>query len=294
MEIRQLVTFKTIVEAGGFTKAAEQLGYAQSTVTAHIQALEQEIGMPVFDRVGKKVLLTEAGKHLLPHAAEMIQLYEKAKDISRLQDQPQGELRIGAPESLTVYRLPSIIQAFRRQYPKVKIIMKTASCWTLQEDLRRGDLDIAFALQASLTNTAVHTEQLLIEPFVIILPPEHPAGALGELQLSPQDHVLFTERGGYRDYFEAFLRQKGIRTDNGMEFWSIEAIKQCVICGLGVAMLPLMTVRNELEAGKLRGIPWDNALGSTSTLVSYHKQRWLSQAARVFLEMTREQAKGWT
>jgi DNA-binding transcriptional LysR family regulator len=295
MEIRHLITFKTVVDVGGFTRAADHLGYAQSTVTAHIQALEQELGTPLFDRIGKKVLLTEVGNQFLLHASEMIQLYYKAKDVSALTNQPAGELRIGAPESLTIYRLPAIIQSFRKQYPKVNIIIKSGSCRSLWEELRRGELDIAFLLQAPFEDSELHTETLKDEPLVIILPPDHPGvyHSLENFKLSGTDNILFTEQGSYRDFFEAFLRRRGIQTEAGMEFWSIEAIKQCVICGLGVSMLPLAAVQSEIEDNKIGAIPWKKEFGSVATIMSYHRNKWLSQAARQFIATVKEQCKTW-
>lgn len=292
MEIRQLITFKSIVDTGGFTKAAEMLGYAQSTITAHIQSLEEELGAPLFDRIGKKVLLTEVGKQFLFIATEMIQLYVKAKDINS-EDRHIGELRIGAPESLTVYRLPPIIQEYRKKYPKVNITLKSGSCWSLKEELRKGELDIAFFIQSEFKDTELITEKLKDEPLVLILPPQTQSfqKSVHSLTLANNENILFTEQGSYRDYFEAFLRKKGVQTETGMEFWSIEAIKQCVICGLGISLLPLVTVMDEIRTKKLDYIPWDNELGSVATIMSYHKNKWLSSSAKNFIKMVREQAE---
>jgi DNA-binding transcriptional LysR family regulator len=294
MEIRHLITLKAIVDKGGFAKAATHLGYAQSTVTSHIQALEQELGVPLFDRIGKKVQLTEVGEHFLSHAVDMIQLYTKAKDVFKMEKEETGTLRIGAPESLTIYRLPLIIQSFRKRYPKINIIMKSGTCWELREELRRGELDIAFFLQAPLTDQELHTETLVEEPLVIIVPPDSDkTRTLSTFQLGENENILLTEQGCYRDYFEAFLRSKGIATENAMEFWSVEAIKQCVMCGLGISMLPLVTVRKEIEKQQMDYLNWDSSLGSVSTIMSWHKDKWLSHAAKGFMEKVKEHAEGW-
>jgi DNA-binding transcriptional LysR family regulator len=294
MEIRHLITFKSIVDMGGFSRAAVHLGYAQSTVTAHIQALEQELGVPLFDRLGKKVHLTEVGENFLVHAIEMIQLYTKAKDVFQMENEELSTLKIGAPESLTIYRLPQIIQAFRTQYPKVNIMMKSGSCWELQDELRRGDLDIGFFLQAPLTDSDLYTETLIEEPLVILLPPTSDTRSLSSFTLNANENIILTEQGSYRDYFEAFLRSKGIATESGMEFWSVEAIKQCVMCGLGISILPLVAVQNEMTQQKLKVINWDTNLGSVSTIMSWHKNRWQSRAARKFMEVVREQSPLWS
>lgn len=294
MEIRHLITFKSIVDKGGFARAATHLGYAQSTVTSHIQSLEQELGVPLFDRIGKKVQLTKVGDQFLTHATHMIQLYTKAKDVFSKEEEETGTLLIGAPESLTIYRLPLIIQAFRKLYPKINIIMKSAPCWELKEELRKGELDIAFFLQAPMDDHELQLETLFEEPLVIILPTDSQFNrTLETFKLDENENILLTEQGSYRDYFEAFLRRKGIATESGIEFSSVEAIKQCIMCGLGISMLPFVTVKNEIEQGKIKSIKWDSSLGSVSTIMSWHKNKWLSHATKEFIEIVKEHAKSW-
>ncbi|WP_142329309.1 LysR family transcriptional regulator substrate-binding protein, partial [Bacillus sp. AFS088145] len=234
------------------------------------------------------------GGHFLTHAIDMIQLYTKAKDVFRMDKEIPTTLRIGAPESLTIYRLPFIIQSFRKLYPTVNIIMKSGLCWELQDELRRGDLDIAFFLQAPLSDPDFHMETLVEEKLVILLPPDSETyRTLTQFSLYENENILLTEQGSYRDYFEAFLRSKGIATESGIEFWSVEAIKQCVMCGLGISMLPLMTVNNEIEQQNMRSIEWDTSLGSVFTIMAWHKNRWQSHATRKFIEIVEVHAKGW-
>jgi len=126
MEMRHLQTFMTIVELYGFTKAAEYLGYAQSTITSHIQLLEEEIGSPLFDRLGKKIVLTSIGRELLPYAVEMLKIYKSVKNICINQNSIAGDLVIGAPESLTVYRMKQILSEYRKSFPQVNILLKKA------------------------------------------------------------------------------------------------------------------------------------------------------------------------
>ncbi|MFN2747563.1 MULTISPECIES: LysR family transcriptional regulator [Bacillus] len=294
MEIRHLKTFKTIVEIGGYTRAADYLGYAQSTVTSHIQAIEQEIRKPLFYRLGKKMLLTEAGKHLLPYAAEMIELYEKARHIPENDQEPSGNLTIGASESLTVYRLPAILHEFTSQYPQVTVTLKSSTCWQLRDELKQGKIDIAFLLDKERKEDDLQIESLVAEPMVFVFPKGHPSGetAFDDLAFSANETFLYTEHGcSYRDFFEEYLQKQGVITDHTMEFWSVEAIKQCVMCGLGVSLLPLITTRTDISEGKLQGTMVRDALFSTQ--MAYHKNKWLSPAMTAFLEIVRRQAKEW-
>lgn len=118
MEIRHLQTFITIVEVEGFTKAAERLGYAQSTITSHIQILENELGGALFDRLGKKIVLTNLGKELVPYVKQMLQIYKEIKGIKSEHNDVSGDLIIGAGESLSIYRLGKILKEYKKTFPK--------------------------------------------------------------------------------------------------------------------------------------------------------------------------------
>ncbi|WP_269431679.1 LysR family transcriptional regulator [Bacillus sp. JCM 19034] len=150
MELRHLITFHTIVKMDGFKKAADELGYAQSSITGHIKELEDELGKPLFDRLGRKVTLTQAGKDFLPFAREIIQLYSKSKEVLHSSDAiPSGQLTIGASESIMIYWLPDIIMEFKEKYPKVELILKSIDYDNLSNQLKNGEIDVALLIELS-------------------------------------------------------------------------------------------------------------------------------------------------
>lgn len=128
MEISYFVTFKKVIEMGSFTQAAEYLGYTQSTVTSHIQALEEHLGAPFFDRMGRKVKLTDIGKRLLHYTQEILETYDKIENIAIEEKDGRGEIKIAAPESLTVYRLEPILKEYRKKFPHVSVRLRNATC----------------------------------------------------------------------------------------------------------------------------------------------------------------------
>lgn len=294
MEIRHLITFKAIVDHGGYTRAAEQLGYAQSTVTSHIKTIEQELNTCLFNRIGRNMMLTEAGQHLMPYAEEMIRIFEKAKQIPLNEGEIRGSLTIGAPESLTVYRLPLILREYRKKYPQVKITLKSSTFWGVREELRQGKTDIAFFLESVQEEEDLHIEKLITEPMALILPFEHSLKnkKFNDLKFSEEETFLYTENGcSYRTFFEEYLRNQGISPKNTLEFWSVEAIKQCVMCGLGISLLPLITVESELRENKLSGILYDEK--RVATQLVYQKNKWFSPALTKFLEMVQDFTNKW-
>ncbi|WP_181444434.1 LysR family transcriptional regulator [Bacillus sp. 03113] len=276
MEIRHLQTFKSIVEAGGFAKAALQLGYAQSTITAHIQALEFDLEGPLFDRLGKSIALTELGKSFLPYANEMLRLHKGAKELHQSSITKKGKITIGASESLTVYRLPMIIQSYKERYPDVHLSVRVGTCDELQHLVEIGDLDIALLLNLDFKkHPALEMEKMIDEHMSIIFSPN---------QLQPNS-VLYSERTcPYRSLMDKFIAEQQMSPTSFHEFWSIEAIKQCVQCGLGMALVPEITIQNELREGKLAAKRLNEKHGKVATFLFYHKSRWVSPIVHYFIE----------
>lgn len=296
MELRHLFTFIAVVEAGGFTRAASSLGYAQSSVTAQIQALETELETPLFDRLGKRIALTTAGQRFLPYAQEITKLHALAKDAIRYNSDISGTLTIGAPESLTVFRLPAVIREFKSRYTEVHIILKPGQCWEMADRVRTGELDVAFMLQAEAEEKDLNKEALVTEKMALIAFPGHPLTRVSPVlpEHLKEETILYTEPGcTYRGLFEHSLNTSGVFPSQGLEFWSIEAIKNCVISGLGLSFLPLVTVQNELRQGTLVQLDWDDRPQRLVTQMAHHKKKDVSPALREFMCLTRQHAVKW-
>ncbi|MFC4766830.1 LysR family transcriptional regulator [Effusibacillus consociatus] len=296
MELRHLNTFKVVAEMRGFTRAAELLGYAQSSVTAQIQALEEELGTPLFDRLGKKVVLTEAGRRLLPFAQEMLKLQASVKEVIHTDTTPSGTLTIGAIESLAAYRLPAILQEYKKLYPQVKIILKPSVCWEMRNQVRNGELDLAFVLDAEVEAPDLVTEKLVRERMALIAPPDHPLAAKEWIEAKDLENetLLQTETGcSYRMQFEQYLQRYGVVHSGNLEFWNIEAIKNCVMCDIGISFLPMITVESELKDQKLALLQWDETAVQVATQMVYHKAKWMSPALTEFIRIVRKHAEGW-
>lgn len=296
MELRNLLTFTEVVGACSFTRAAHKLDYAQSSVTAQIQALETELGTPLFDRLGKTITLTDAGRRLLPYAQEIIKMHALAIDELRSENVLAGTLTIGAPESLAAFRLPEIIRDFKSRYPEVKIILKPGVCWELPNLIRSGDLDLAFLLQPETKDRDLCIETLVQEKMALIASVDHPL--INYNYVNPEhlkdETILHTEPGcTYRALFEQQLNSHGIFPNPDLEFWSIEAIKNCVMSGLGLSFLPLVTVEKEVKEGKLKLLAWDDRPQRLATQIAYHKNKWLSPALREFLPLVKLHAAQW-
>lgn len=296
VEIRHLQTFITIVELGGFTKAAEYLGYAQSTITSHIQILENELGEALFDRLGKKVVLTNVGKALTPYAKQMLEIYREIKNITSEQNEVSGDLIIGAGESLSIYRLGKILKEYKKSFPNVNIILKNSICSDLRNKLHSGELDVIFTIEPEITDTDLVVKNLKDESMVIIAEKEEELKFLttNSENKTIKESIIFSEKGcSFRITFENYLKQKKIRYVNPLEFSSIEAIKKCVINGLGISLLPLYAVRTEISEGSLKVIDISELAGKFKTQLVYHKNKRLSLAMSKLIEIALKDSEDW-
>ncbi|MEH7418761.1 LysR family transcriptional regulator [Neobacillus drentensis] len=297
MEIRHFVTFKKVIETGSFTQAAEHLGYTQSTVTSHIQALEEHLGGLLFDRMGRKVRLTDIGKKLLPYIQEILDTYGKIESITSDGEEIKGELKIAAPESLTVYRLEPILREYRKKFPHVDISLSNATCGDNKRLILNGSADIAFVMLPQLQDSDLIVHSLLDEPLVLVGSPDCPLNILDkscENQKISECLIVNEKECSYRTLFEEYLVERGIVPSHTMELWSIEAMKRCVMSGLGIAYLPLMTAIDEIKAGRLKIIPCVGDFKQIFSQVAYHKNKWISPALSMFINITLKHAKDWS
>ncbi|HEX7737576.1 MAG TPA: LysR family transcriptional regulator [Ktedonobacteraceae bacterium] len=291
MELRQLATFRMVAETLSFSRTAQALNYVQSSVTAQIQGLEEELGVRLFDRLGKRVALTDAGARLLPYAEKMLSLNEEARSVVTGGTIPTGTLTVTAPESICTYCLPEVLKQFRRRYPQVRLLFRPSSFADIRRSVSEGEVDLGFMIEEHQYSTALMIEVLAPAPLYLLVSPDHHLADCGSVRSRDleDEQFLLTEAGcAYRNALERGLRVAGLRVFTHLEFEGIEAIKQCAIASMGIAFLPGMTVARELEAGSLITLNWEDQEFSAVIQMIWHKDKWLSPALQAFLEVARD------
>ncbi|MDE2573432.1 MAG: LysR family transcriptional regulator [bacterium] len=291
MELRQLAAFRTVAKTLNVTRAAEELNYAQSSVTAQIQALEEELETPLFERLGRRIVLTDAGGRLVAYAEQLLRLAGEARSAVGRNGEAVDTLRIGAPESLCTYHLPRVLTAFRRRFPHVQLVFQPGLCPELRRSVSAGEIDVAFLMEEHRLAGDLAVEALRREPLVLIAEPSHPLAR--RARITPRDlegePILAVEKGcTYRARFEELLAQSGVRPSSTIEFGSNEAIKQCVAAGAGIAILPKIAVQAEIAKGTLAALPLSLASLRFFTVMARHKDKWLSPPLAYLLELARE------
>lgn len=291
MELRQLETFRLVARTRSFTKAAALANCTQSTVSAQIKILEGSLGVRLFDRLGREVSLTVAGRELSRYAEKLLALADETREAVAGHGEPAGTLTISAPESLCTYRLPGILNQFRGRHPGVEVLISQGYGGTrLGEALRQGEVDLGFLLSPPHEAIGLRVEPLVREEMVIIARPGHPLAGRRAVSLQDlrEETFIFTEPAcSYRAPFEQALRAAQVHPKNTVEFHSVEAIKQCVMSGVGVARLPRIAVRRELAGKELVELRWKSTHPEIVTQMIWHKDKWLSPAMAAFMDMVR-------
>ncbi|MEU0006630.1 LysR family transcriptional regulator [Streptomyces sp. NPDC006314] len=291
MELRLLVTFEKAATVLSLTRAAAELAYAQSSVTGQIRALETSLGVELFYRLGSRIRLTEAGERLLPYARQIIELAEEARAAVTEPEEPSGTLTVGTMESLTSYRLPPLLEYFHHRHPKVRLALRTTIGDETRRALRQGTYDVGFAMEEETEHPGLDGAVLGVEPLALVAAPgDALAGepvATADLTGRP---LLATEPGcAYRDLFERELSV--LKPVEFMEFGTIEATKRAAAAGLGITLLPEVTVAAELAEGSLVRLAWEPPF-TLRTQLAWRSGKRLPAHARLFVEQARKLTSG--
>ena len=292
MEVRQLQIFRTLAEELNFTRTAEKVNTVQSNVTAQIKALEEELGVPLFDRLGRRVTLTDAGRRFQPFAEQALAAMELGHRAIRNGSEPSGPLRISAPESILTYRLPQVLRAFRRRFPMVELAFLPHIGEGFVQELETGKVDLVIDMCDAQPNPAFRHFRLRTERIFLFGDPNHPL--VSHRVVKPSDlaaqTLLLTEAGcGYRAKLDRALALANVRPGNITEFSSVEAIKQCVRVGMGLALLPSIVIAREIRQRQFKTLRWSGSSLDITSRVLWHKDKWVSPAMSAFLELIKDQ-----
>ncbi|UVI29411.1 LysR family transcriptional regulator [Paenibacillus spongiae] len=286
MELIYLHTFREVALRKSFTRAAEELGYAQSSVTTQIQKLERVYGVQLFERFGKGLRLTSAGEELLKLAVQMLDLYQESKE--KLSRQAGGTLSIGTIDSLASYYLPPLIQQIRQSYPDLTIRLQPDRETVLIHKVKEGEIDIGLILESQPSDPALQWHTIKEEPLLLIASPHHPLSAAGEVELGHlegMEWIMAEDSCNYRIMLEKVLRTNGIPYRIGLELGNPEAIKRCIRAGAGISLLPRMVVEEEISRGTLIELPFKHPDIRLDLRMVTHPKKWMSRPLLEFIEL---------
>ncbi|MFZ0107423.1 MAG: LysR substrate-binding domain-containing protein [Thiobacillus sp.] len=251
--LRQLQVFEAAARLGGYTRAAETLHLSQPAVSMQIRQLEEQAGMPLFDQIGKKVHLTDAGRTLYKHAQSILaQVNEAQLEFEEMRGMRRGQLNITIASTAN-YFAPRLLAAFCQRHPEVKVSLDVSNREHILELLKETDKDLAIMGRPPEASDLV-AHPFMENPLVVIAAPDHPLAQAHDIPLARLNEETFISReigSGTRMAAERFFDEAGTRLTTVMEMSSNEAIKQAVQAGLGLGVVSIHTLEMELALGRL-------------------------------------------
>lgn len=290
MDTRLVQSFLAVAQSGSFTDAAAELGYTQSTVTAHVQKLERQLGSRLLDRLPGGVVVTEVGVTVLEHAEALLMAEARLRAASSPPERRlSGTVRLMAPETLCTYWLPTVVRSVQRTEPDVQIWVSPGGVRDALDSVRRGAVDLAVTMEPLALSTDMDLERIGSQSLVLLDQADPAAtGSTREqsvswAELAQRDGLLIEEGCGYSDYIADQLASTGVAPGRRSRFGSVEAIKRCVAVGLGWTALPRIAVESELRSGTLRALKGPSLIDCDIHVVS-HPRRHRSAAAQVVFD----------
>lgn len=288
MELRNITTFLRVAELQNFTHAAEELGYSQSAVTVQIQQLEHELGVPLFERIGRTVHLTAPGQAFLREANEVMRAAERARDAVRLAPEPEGILRIGTMESLSASIISRLVGEYHKKFPLVKVVVYTERADGLLEMMRRNDVDFIYYIDAKHFSPDWVIPLDREEQIVFVAAPKNPLVGKQGIHLEKiitQPCVLTEEGQGYRIPFDQLLAERNLRVIPILEIGSTEVIVRMVEESNGVSLLPMYVVGEHLKSGRLVKLDVPEFSAAMHQQLVYHKNKWVTPQMQGFIDL---------
>ena len=251
-----LKTFVAVSECKSFSLAASRVHKSQGAVSTQIAKLEEQARVPLIDRSQRTFKLTEAGELFLAFARETLaKAYEMGKLFEELNLGIKGEVKIGATRSVGIYILPDILSRITREFPRLKLSLLTQSRDPTYEQLKKGELDLAVVL-SDTTPAGLVANPLRSEPLCFVISSHHPLAAKRTIALKELDSTPFAvgiKGNEFSDMVDSMLERKGIPIPtNGFTISNLQGRKEAARAGVGVAILPVFAVRNEIRDGSLK------------------------------------------
>jgi len=297
MNLNQLRTFFFAVKLGSFSAAAEALFITQPAVTKQIQQLQSAFEVKLLNRFGKKMVLTDAGEALYGFADKIFQIETQAEENLRdFQQRKSGRLRIHASETFGAYYLHFIINLFKEKYLNIHISVTIFPSDLVIENTVRLENDLGF-ISYPLVHKKLITHEVLEDRLVLIAPPSHPFArkkVFDPRKLEGLSIVMHEKGSASRNIVDEFIKKNNLSVSVSLELSNNEAIKRAVEQGLGLSLISVNVVREEVERKKLRAIPLADPTLRRKFYLIYHKDKYLSQHFQMFLQVVNQWGSEYT
>jgi DNA-binding transcriptional LysR family regulator len=288
VNLHQLRIFHTVARLGSYSRAAEELKISQPSVSIQVGDLERSLGVDLFEQLGKRIYLTEAGRVLEEYAQRILGLFDEASAaVAEVRGVHRGRLAIGATNIPGTYLLPRALFSFQERFPQITVSLEIGTARRIQERVLRNEVELGVVgWEISAQNLV--SRRFYEDEIVLVVPPGHRLAAGGPVPLGTlrDERVIMRERGsGTREAVEAALREANLALPAAMELGSGEAIKEAVAAGLGVSFLSSLAVAADTAAGRLVRVPLEGITITQPFVLIQHRDKRPSQAMTALIEL---------
>ncbi|MBM3634615.1 MAG: LysR family transcriptional regulator [Actinobacteria bacterium] len=294
MDLRQLLTLRTVVDKGSFSHAAEELGISQPAVSFQIRALEDRIGQRLLDRSGRRVTLTDAGRVVDSHARRLLTLEdEMLRDVAGLCDHLSGPLVLGSSTGPGELLLPHLLGGFKRENPEVEVSLLVQDTQTVCDRVLEDEIELG-VVGAARPHRGLVFEPFVRDELVVICPPGHPLAKRKRIKLADlaAQPIILQQRGsGVRAVLESAFRAAGIRMrdlDITLELGLQQSVRVAVLDGLGITVISRLAVERDLAEGRLAAVEVEGAVLARDFSLVRHSGRTPSRVSEGFEAYARE------
>jgi LysR family transcriptional regulator, low CO2-responsive transcriptional regulator len=295
IDSKQLRAFVKLAQTGSFTLAAKELHVTQSAISHSMKALEADVGCLLLDRMGKKIVPTQAGEQLLHHAEKILKEMALTREsLRQLGKWGRGRLRVGASAAACQHILPAVLREFKESFPQYEIAIEPGDVTELLEALRDHRIDLGIGLEPE-KEPQLEFHSLFGDELFFMTSPLHPwavARAVNRAEIPRQNYVLYNKKSYTFRMVEKYFEREDMVLNTVIELGSLEAIKELVKLGLGVSILAPWAARKELESGSLVSLPLGRRKLKRTWGVFYWRGRRLGLAEQTFLGLCRSATVG--
>ncbi len=288
MTLTQLRTFCTVARLNSFSRAAEELHLTQPAVSAQVVALEDFLKVKLFDRVGKKISLSEAGQLVLKAGEAILgQVSQMRRDLDDLGEIRSGTLAVGASQVIGVYLLPGILAAFRQEYPAVELSVEIEPARRIVDMLMANEVDIGLVGEgAAIDDNRIGVKPVFRDELVLIVPPGHVFAEMPGVKPASLTDMPFIFPHRDSASSESVLEQlgaRGIRPNSVLELGNIGAVKRAVEAGMGISIVSRLAVEHELHDGRLASVPITGLKLERQIFLCWHHHRPFTKLGEAFI-----------
>ena len=295
MNLHHLKAFFAVANAQSFSKASKELQVCQPTVSVLVKNLEQELGVKLYQQIGKKIYLTDIGSALSQYARRVFAIVDEAEQyIEDCKGLTRGKLLIGASTTPGIYLLPQVLGQFKKSFPSIETVLEIGNSQEMEEKILTNELEVAVVGGEGTDNPNLVAETITQDKLVLVVASDHHLAQSGTAALSEilRENFVVREPGSStRVALEQRLQELGKEIKITMQFGSLEAIKQAVIANLGVSVLSKFAIEHEVTAGQLQVLEVPDLEIKRNLRLIHHKDRQFSEPTLAFLRLLKENVR---